>query len=112
MNLTKYQRYAIQLLRELRQGGGPLKRRVLAEKLGISDLMVQQVMIPLLKARLVASSRSNTRGGYQLANPRHRVTVGEVVAALPRRGEEPDSLDRKVEAAVARALNQLRVDDL
>ncbi len=112
MNLTKYQCYGIRLLRELRRSGGPLKRKVLAEKLGISELMVQQVMIPLLRAGLVSSNRSNTRGGYQLANPRHQATVGEVVAALPRRGEEPDPLARKVEAAVARALRQLRVDDL
>ncbi|MCX5643798.1 MAG: hypothetical protein NTZ17_03795 [Phycisphaerae bacterium] len=124
MELSGYQTYGIVILQELRRTPG-VGLAGLAAALGVSEGTIQQVVSgdkdgqptsgSLVKAGLVESRRS---GGYVLANPRHQVTVVEVVAALPtvsrplRANQRVLDLRKEVAGKLAAALGRMRVDDL
>jgi len=59
----------------------PIPLRVIAERQGISDAYLEQVINTLRKAGLVTAVRG-AHGGYQLARPANTITVGEVLRAL------------------------------
>lgn len=68
---------------------GPVHLGDIAQRQGISAKYLEQIIIPLKKARYVDSVRG-PKGGHILAKPPEEITVGEIVAVL----EEGDRLAR------------------
>ena len=117
MELSAFQVYGILLLQGLRKAPGRVRKADLAAAVGISDVMVQQVMIGLLGAGLVISNKGRYQGGYSLANRRHRATVAEVVKAMPwsvraSKDERFIEVREKVKAKLEGVMGLMRVDDL
>ena len=65
----------------LHYGEGPIALKQIAERQGISEHYLEQLMGGLRKAGLVISVRG-AQGGYQLAAPPREVTAGQVLRAL------------------------------
>ncbi|MGE5552008.1 MAG: RrF2 family transcriptional regulator [Bacteroidota bacterium] len=63
---------------------GAIALRTVAERQGISESYLEQLMGPLRRAGLVASVRG-AQGGYRLARPPGEIRVGDVMRAV----EEP-----------------------
>jgi Rrf2 family cysteine metabolism transcriptional repressor len=64
-----------------RSGTGPLSAKALAEELGTSEKYLEQVLLPLRRAKLIRSQRG-TRGGYVLARPPAAISLAEVLRVL------------------------------
>jgi Rrf2 family protein len=64
-----------------RYGEGPVSLGEVAEAQGISLDYLEQIVPDLRGASLVRSTRG-ARGGYQLARPPQKITVGQVLEAL------------------------------
>lgn len=64
-----------------RHGDGPIPLKMIAERQGISEHYLEQLMSTLRKAGLVTSVRG-AQGGYRLAQEPHAVTVGDIIRAL------------------------------
>lgn len=77
----------------------------ISRRQGISLKYLEQIIIPLRKARLVESSRG-AAGGYRLAKPPERISVGEIVAlleggkSLSRCENDPESCERSESCSV------------
>lgn len=74
--------------------GKLVKGEALAGAQGLPVKFVENILVELRRAGLVASQRG-AEGGYQLARPANQVTVGDVFRALEGqlaeiRGESPD----------------------
>ena len=65
----------------LQPRGTPVQAYQIAARQGIPKQYLDQLMLTLRKAGLVASSRGR-QGGYQLTRPAHDITLLEVVTAL------------------------------
>jgi len=65
----------------LHYGQGPIALKQIAERQGISEHYLEQLMGTLRKAGLVVSVRG-AQGGYQLAAPPQQVTAGAVLRVL------------------------------
>jgi Rrf2 family protein len=63
------------------QSEGPVTLNNIAERQGISEGYLEQLMMPLKRAGLVKSVRG-AQGGYLLARDSKEITVGEVIRAL------------------------------
>jgi len=100
----------------------------IAQRQGISQKYLEQIIIPLKKARYVKSIRGG-KGGHMLAKPPQKITVGEIVALLEGGmqladcAENPDACDRsetcttrtvwqKAAAALFDELNAITLADL
>ncbi len=64
----------------LRDDGSPTSVRDLAERTGLPQPYLEQIMLSLKGAGLVRSKRG-VGGGYVLARPTHAVTLAEIVSA-------------------------------
>lgn len=86
MNLSTKSRYGTRLLLDLAQSDGNsfVQLKEISKRQGISLKYLEQIIIPLKRARLVESSRGAS-GGYRLARPPERISVGEIVAILEGR---------------------------
>ncbi len=62
-------------------GQGPVPLRKIARDQGISEAYLEQLVSEMRKAGLVKSVRGS-QGGYMLARPPEKVTVGDVVRVL------------------------------
>ncbi len=62
-------------------GSGPMPLRVIAERQGVSDSYLEQLMAALRKAGLVNSIRGHM-GGYELAMPPDQIVVGDIIRSL------------------------------
>jgi len=62
-------------------GEGPIPLKTVAQRQGISEHYLEQLMSALRKAELVTSVRG-AQGGYQLAAPPQEIGVGDVLRAL------------------------------
>lgn len=62
-------------------GQGPISLKVIAERQGISEHYLEQLMGALRKAGLVTSVRG-AQGGYQLASPPAKIPVGDIIRTL------------------------------
>jgi Rrf2 family protein len=62
---------------------GPVQLGEVARRQGISVKYLEQIIIPLKKARYVESLRG-PKGGHLLVKPPEEVTVGEIVALLEK----------------------------
>jgi DNA-binding IscR family transcriptional regulator len=108
--------YGILLLQELRKNPKPLTKFQLSDRVGIEPVYVQQLLIPLLAAGLVASERG-CYGGYKLADRTHQATVWEIAEAESRAQEHPHSgrfgkVSAQISAHLKNALSKLRADRL
>lgn len=65
----------------LQHGGPPTQIREIAERQGIPQRYLEQLLLRLRQAGLVASQRGAS-GGYSLSRPPARITVEEIIEAL------------------------------
>lgn len=83
MKISTKGEYGVRAMLELAlaYGEGPIPLKVVAERQGISEPYLEQLMAILRKAGLVQSVRG-AQGGYELAQPPAATPVGEIVRAL------------------------------
>ena len=83
MKLSTRGRYGIQAMYDLARNAdaGPQPVKAIAEREGIPEAYLEQLIAPLKRAGLVASTRG-AQGGYTLAREPERITVGDVLRAL------------------------------
>nr|WP_325190861.1 Rrf2 family transcriptional regulator [uncultured Selenomonas sp.] len=83
MKLSTKGRYSVTALYELalHYGEGVVPLRTIAQSQGISESYLEQLMAPLRRAGLVESVRG-AQGGYALALPPSKVTIGQIITAV------------------------------
>jgi len=83
MNLSTKGRYGLRALFQLAlmDSSKPVPLNVIAQKQGLSEPYLEQLIAPLRKAGLVESIRG-VRGGYKLARKPEEITVGEILRVL------------------------------
>lgn len=83
MKLSTKSRYGTRLMLDLAEQNSEryVQLKEISERQGISLKYLEQIMIPLKKARLVESSRGAS-GGYRLARPADKISVDEIVNTL------------------------------
>jgi Rrf2 family protein len=83
MKMSTKTRYGTRLMVELARnyGKGFIQLGEIAKEQDISIKYLEQIMIPLRKARYVEGVRG-AKGGYKLARPPEEVTVGEIMALM------------------------------
>jgi len=76
-------RYGLLLMVDLGVSGqeGPVSLKSVAERKGLSDHYLEQLIAPLRNAGLVRSVRG-AYGGYTLARPADQISAGEVLRIL------------------------------
>ena len=109
----------------LNHGNGTSLLREIANREGISEKYLGQIVIPLKAARLVVSQRGS-HGGYSLARPPEDITVRDVVEAIegriapapcsgeaasdPECIESPSACERATTCVIARVWRKLQQD--
>jgi Rrf2 family iron-sulfur cluster assembly transcriptional regulator len=85
MRLSTRSRYGTRLMVDLAQHSkeGPIQLGEIAKRQEISLKYLEQLIIPLKKAKFIRSVRG-PKGGHILAKPPEDITVGEVVCVLER----------------------------
>jgi len=83
MKLSTRGRYGIHTMYDLALNGvnGPQSIKAIAERGGMPEAYLEQLIAGLKKAGLVTSTRG-AQGGYMLARPADDITVGDVLRAL------------------------------
>lgn len=83
MRLSTRGRYGLKAMIDLAMhaGPGPVPLKVVAERQGISEHYLEQLMGSLRKAGLVASVRG-AQGGYGLGREPGQITAGDIIRAL------------------------------
>lgn len=83
MRLSTKSRYGTRLMLDLAEQNSRkyVQLKEISERQGISLKYLEQIVIPLKRARLVESLRGAS-GGYRLAKPAEKISVGEIVATL------------------------------
>ena len=83
MKLSTRGRYGIHAMYDLAlyAEGGPQSIKAIAEREGIPEAYLEQLIAPLKRAGLVTSTRG-AQGGYTLARAPEEITVGDVLRAL------------------------------
>ena len=83
MKLSTRSRYGTRLMLDMAQHyrEGPLQLGDIAKRQEVSLKYLEQIIIPLKKARYIESVRGR-KGGHILAKPPEEITVGEIVALL------------------------------
>ncbi len=83
MKLSTRGRYGIHTMYDLALNGenGPQSIKAIAERGGMPEAYLEQLIAGLKKAGLVTSTRG-AQGGYMLARPADEITVGDVLRAL------------------------------
>lgn len=107
MKLSTKSRYGTRLLLDLaiHDKRDFVQLKEISKRQGISLKYLEQIVIPLKRARLLESSRGAT-GGYRLAKPPEQISVGEVVALLEggkpltRCENHPESCERSESCSV------------
>ncbi len=97
---AEYACLAVLALAELRGDDPPLRIREIAEQRRIPERYLVQILLQLKGSGLVLSTRG-AQGGYRLARPADRISIGEVLSAID--GPE-ESGDRELSHAGARVL--------
>ena len=109
---TEYGLLALLELVRIQATGEVLQVAEIAQRQGIPDRYLEQMLTDLRKAGILRSIRG-PRGGYQLARPAADLTIAEVVACLEgettapndRRGGTPEA---RVVASLQQRLEQAR----
>ncbi len=83
MKLSTRGRYGIHLMYDLalNADGGPQSIKAIAEREGMPDAYLEQLIAVLKREKLVTSTRG-AQGGYMLARRPEEITVGEVLRVL------------------------------
>ncbi len=83
MKISTKGRYALRLMLDLalNSGGAAIPLRDVAQRQGISDKYLEQIVTQLSRSGLVRSVRG-AGGGYLLTRPPEQYTVGEILRAL------------------------------
>ena len=83
LKLSTKGRYGVKALFELafQQGSGPISLKTIAERQGLSEHYLEQLVAPLRKSGLVTSVRG-AQGGYVLSRPPEQITVGDIIRVL------------------------------
>lgn len=83
MRLSTRGKYGVKAMAELalHYGEGPTSLKLIAERQGLSEHYLEQLIAPLRKAGLVQSLRG-AQGGYLLGRQPTSITVGEIVRVL------------------------------
>ena len=83
MKLSTRGRYGIHAMYDLAKhyGDGPQSIKLIAERQGIPEAYLEQLIAILRKEKLVISNRG-AQGGYRLVREPKGMTVGEVLRAL------------------------------
>jgi len=83
MKLSTKGKYGVKALFELamHEGAGPMSLKAIADRQGLSEHYLEQLAAPLRKAGLIASVRG-AQGGYVLARPTDKMTVGDIIRVL------------------------------
>ena len=83
MKLSTSSRYGTRLMLDMAQHylQGPIHLATIAMRQGISVKYLEQIIIPLKKAKYIQSVRG-PKGGHILAKPPAEITIGEIVALL------------------------------
>lgn len=83
MKLSTKGRYGVRAMFDLalRYGSGPVSLRSIAERQGLSDHYLEQLIAALRKAGLVKSVRG-AHGGYLLTREPKYITIGDVIRTL------------------------------
>jgi len=83
MKLSTRSRYGTRLLLDMAQhyNQGPIQLGEIARRQGISVKYLEQIIIPLKKARFIDTVRG-PKGGHLLARPPAEITVAEIVTLL------------------------------
>jgi len=83
MKLSTRGRYGIHAMYDLAANAadGPVSIKSIAERQGVPEAYLEQLMAVLKREGLVTSTRG-AQGGYALARPAPEITVGQVLRAL------------------------------
>ena len=83
MKLSTRGRYGIHAMYDLavNYGDGPQSIKCIAERQGVPEAYLEQLIAMLRRAKLVISNRG-AQGGYRLAREPREITVGDVLRAL------------------------------
>jgi Rrf2 family protein len=82
MKLSKKSEYALRALIELtRNYGHPVTRQEIGARQNVPVVFLEQILLRLKHAGLVASTRG-VQGGYALIKPPSKVTLGHVIRIL------------------------------
>ena len=98
--------YALRAMLELAAADGLVKGERIASAQSIPQKFLENILLDLRHAELVASQRG-VEGGYALARPAAEITVADVIRAVEGpiasvRGERPDNLSYLGAAAALR----------
>ena len=82
MKISTKGRYALRMLTDLAilQGDGFVSLKGIAERQGVSQKYLEQI-VPLLNKRGILRTNRGNKGGYMLAKRAEELTVGEVLRA-------------------------------
>lgn len=83
MKLSTKGRYGVRLMIDLTEhhGEGPILLRQIAERQNISEKYLWQLINPLKAARLIEATRG-AHGGYVLAKPPEKISIGAILDVL------------------------------
>lgn len=83
MKLSTKARYGLRAITEIAKsyGGAPAKRKEIAEKQGLSDSYLENLLIVLKNIRIIETTRGSN-GGYVLCRAPSEISVLEIVEAL------------------------------
>lgn len=83
MKLSTKGRYGLKAMFDLaiHDGEGPISLKNVAERQGVSDHYLEQLIASLRKAGLVKSVRG-AQGGYMLSTDPSKITVGDIIRIL------------------------------
>lgn len=122
LRISSKSRYGVQAMFELarHEGSGPLPLNVIAQRQGLSEHYLEQLIAPLRKAGLVTAQRG-AQGGYMLARPAGDIAVGDIIRLLdgplqvPQAGPDAAAVDRvwqRVRDSVLAVVDSVTLADL
>ena len=100
---TSYGLLALIELAGIQAQGGRLQVSVIAQRQGIPERYLEQMMTSLRKGGLLNSSRG-PKGGYQLARPAAEIRLAEVIDCLEGRSEPQPAAQQSLEQQVLQSL--------
>ena len=100
---TSYGLLALIELAGIQAQGGRLQVSVIAQRQGIPERYLEQMMTSLRKGGLLNSSRG-PKGGYQLARPAADIRLSEALDCLEGRSEPQPPAQRSLEQQVLHSL--------
>ena len=120
MKISTKGRYGLLLMVDLGMSGrdGPVSLKSIAERKGLSDHYLEQLIAPLRNAGLVKSVRG-AYGGYSLSRPTDQIFAGEIlrvlegpIAIVDEPGDGLDVFWDRLRSSIEQVLDTTTVADL